>query len=122
VPERSPTPRDLSKRARGRWGEDLAAAHYRRIGSEVVDRNWRSATGELDLVVKDGATYVFSEVKARRSDAYGPAAAAVTAAKQRRIRQLAVEWLRANDVVAASIRFDVVAITGSDLELITDAF
>ena len=122
MPERSPTPRDLSKRARGRWGEDLAAAHYRRIGSEVVDRNWRSATGELDLVVKDGATYVFSEVKARRSDAFGPAAAAVTVAKQRRIRQLAVEWLRANDVVAASIRFDVVAITGSDLELITDAF
>lgn len=122
MPERDPGTPDLSKRARGQWGEDLAAAHYRRNGAEVIARNWRSPTGELDLVVRDGHTYVFSEVKARRSDDFGPAAAAVTVAKQRRIRQLAVEWLRENDVHARSIRFDVVAITGTDLELITDAF
>jgi putative endonuclease len=118
---KSPTP-DLSNRARGQWGEDRAAAHYRRLGYEVIDRNWRSPTGELDLVVFDGSTYVFSEVKARRTADFGPASAAVTVAKQRRIRQLAVEWLRAHDVNARSIRFDVVAITGNDLELITDAF
>lgn len=122
MPERRATSPDLSNRARGRWGEDLAAAHYRRLGHEVVDRNWRSPTGELDLVVLDGATYVFSEVKARRTAAYGPAAAAVTPAKQRRIRQLAVEWLRAHEVHARSVRFDVVAITGTELELLTDAF
>ena len=117
----SPTP-DLSNRARGQWGEDLAARHYRRLGYDVIDRNWRSPTGELDLIVFDGSTYVFSEVKARRTADFGPASAAVTIAKQRRIRQLAVEWLRAHDVHAHSIRFDVVAITGTDLELITDAF
>ena len=117
----SPTP-DLSNRARGQWGEDRAAAHYRRLGYDVIDRNWRSATGELDLIVFDGSTYVFSEVKARRTADFGPASAAVTVAKQRRIRQLAVEWLRDHDVHASSIRFDVVAITGNELELITDAF
>jgi putative endonuclease len=116
-----PTP-DLSNRARGRWGEDLAAAHYRRLGYDVIDRNWRSSTGELDLVVRLGTTVVFSEVKARRTADFGPAASAVTTAKQRRIRQLAVEWLRANDAHADSVRFDVVAITGTHLELITDAF
>jgi putative endonuclease len=122
MPEhRSSTP-DLSNRARGQWGEDLAAAHYRRLGHDVIDRNWRSSTGELDLVVLDGSTYVFSEVKARRTADFGPASAAVTVAKQRRIRQLAVEWLRAHDVHASSVRFDVVAITGNELELITDAF
>ncbi len=117
----SPTP-DLSNRARGQWGEDLAARHYRRLGYDVLDRNWRSPTGELDLIVRTGETIVFSEVKARRTADFGPASAAVTAAKQRRIRQLAVEWLRARGVHASSIRFDVVAITGSELELITDAF
>ncbi len=122
MPEHRSTTPDLSNRARGQWGEDLAAAHYRRLGHDIVDRNWRSATGELDLVVFDGSTYVFSEVKARRTADFGPASAAVTVAKQRRIRQLAVEWLRAHDVNAHSIRFDVVAITGTDLELITDAF
>ena len=119
---RVPPVPDLSNRARGQWGEDLAAAHYRRLGHEILDRNWRSATGELDLVVLDGSTYVFSEVKARRTTDYGPAAAAVTVAKQRRIRQLAVEWLRAHDVHAESVRFDVVAITGTRLDLISDAF
>ncbi len=122
MPEHRSTTPDLANRARGQWGEDLAAAHYRRLGLDIVDRNWRSSTGELDLVLTDGATYVFSEVKARRTAEFGPASGAVTAAKQRRIRQLAVEWLRAHDVHADSIRFDVVAITGTDLELITDAF
>jgi len=122
MPDHRSTTSDLSNRARGQWGEDLAVRHYVRSGYEVLDRNWRSPTGELDLVLFDGATYVFSEVKARRTADFGPASAAVTVAKQRRIRQLAVEWLRAHDVHAHSIRFDVVAITGTDLELITDAF
>jgi len=122
MPEHRSTTPDLSNRARGQWGEDLAAGYYRRLGYEILDRNWRSPTGELDLVVFDGSTYVFSEVKARRTADFGPASAAVTVAKQRRIRQLAVEWLRANDVHAPAIRFDVVAITGNALELLADAF
>ncbi len=122
MPEHRSNHPDLSNRARGQWGEDLAAAHYRRLGNEILDRNWRTPTGELDLVVLDGPTYVFSEVKARRTADFGPASAAVTVAKQRRIRQLAVEWLRAHEVHARSVRFDVVAITGTDLELLTDAF
>jgi putative endonuclease len=113
---------DLANRARGRWGEDLAARHYRRLGYDVLDRNWRSPTGELDLIAFDGSTYVFCEVKARRTADFGPASGAVTVAKQRRIRQLAVEWLRAKGVHAREIRFDVVAITGTELELVIDAF
>ncbi|HUV19154.1 MAG TPA: YraN family protein [Ilumatobacteraceae bacterium] len=120
--EHRSTTSDLSNRARGQWGEDLAVRQYVRSGYEVLDRNWRSPTGELDLVLFDGSTYVFSEVKARRTADFGPASAAVTVAKQRRIRQLAVEWLRAHDVHAHAIRFDVVAITGTHLELIADAF
>jgi putative endonuclease len=113
---------DQSNLARGRWGENLAAAHYLRLGYEVLDRNWRSPSGELDLVLRRGAIYVFCEVKARRTDAYGPAVAAVSSAKQRRIRQLGIEWLRAHDLIADTIRFDVVGITGVELVLIENAF
>jgi len=95
---------------------------YRRLGYEIVDRNWRSRTGEIDIVARLGETIVFSEVKARRNDDFGPASAAVGVAKQRRIRKLAIEWLRAHDLRAESIRFDVVAITGVAIELIEDAF
>jgi putative endonuclease len=115
-------PTDQRNRSRGRWGEDLAATHYERNGCTVIDRNWRSKTGELDLIVRDGDVYVFSEVKARRSDRYGPAAAAVGPDKQHRIRRLAIEWLRAHDLHHVDIRFDVVAITGTRLTLIESAF
>lgn len=118
---RSKSDPDLSKRARGRWGEDVAARHYARAGYALLDRNWRSATGELDLVVERDGVIVFSEVKARRTEAFGPAAAAVTLDKQRRIRLLAIEWLRANER-SGTIRFDVVAVTGTTIEVIEDAF
>jgi putative endonuclease len=113
---------DRSRNARGRWGERLAATHYERLGYQVVDRNWRSPTGELDLVLRAGRTYVFSEVKARRTDRYGPPALAVDAAKQRRIRTLAVEWLVAHGVAHVDLRFDVVAITGNVVRLYEAAF
>ncbi|MGA9276951.1 YraN family protein [Ilumatobacter sp.] len=113
---------DQSNRARGRWGEDLATAHYRRLGYAVLDRNWRSATGELDLVVERDGIIVFSEVKARRTDRFGPAASAVDVTKQRRIRLLALEWLDAHRRGRDGIRFDVVAITGVRVDLIESAF
>lgn len=115
-------PVDHSNIARGSWGERVAALEYERRGYAVVDRNWRSPTGELDLVLRRGDLYVFSEVKTRRSERYGPAASAVNRPKQRRIRALAVEWLRVHDRHADAIRFDVVAITGVRVEIYESAF
>jgi len=113
---------DRSRIARGRWGEALAASHYQRQGYSVLDSNWRSSTGELDLVLRRGPVYVFCEVKARRTERYGPAAAAVGVAKQRKIRRLAVEWLEANRCRGVEVRFDVVAITGVRIDVIEAAF
>ena len=113
---------DRSKIARGRWGEARAAAWYQELGYVVLDRNWRTPTGEIDLIVERDGTVVFSEVKARRTDRYGPPAAAVTAAKQRTIRRVAAEWLNAHDQPRTAIRFDVVAITGVRVQLIERAF
>ncbi len=88
----------------------------------MLERNWRSATGELDLIVERDGVVVFSEVKARRTDRFGPAASAVRRDKQQRIRLLAAEWLDANRRPRRGIRFDVVAITGVRVEIIESAF
>ena len=71
----------------GAVGETLAARYYERLGFEVLARNWRCATGELDLVVGRGDLVVFVEVKSRSSLAFGHPAEAVTRDKQRRIRR-----------------------------------
>ncbi len=95
----------------GQHGEDLAEAYVREAGWTVLDRNWRGARGELDLVALDGEELVAVEVKTRRSAAYGHPAEAVTPRKLARIRGLTVEWLRAHDSRPASVRVDVIAIT-----------
>ena len=117
-----PSVPDLSRRARGQWGEDLAAAHYRRVGYTVLDRNWRCTTGELDLVARRGTTVVFCEVKARRTDGFGGPAAAVDGRKQLRLRRLAAQWLASHDVGRVDVRFDVVTVTGTAVEVIEAAF
>ncbi|BAN02192.1 YraN family protein [Ilumatobacter coccineus] len=113
---------DQSKIARGRWGEDLAARFYERRGYTVLDRNWRSPRGELDLVLELDGTIVFSEVKARRTARYGSPAEAVGPDKQRRIRLLGLDWLHAHGLGRRTTRFDVVAITGVEIKLYEGAF
>ena len=117
-----PIASDLSKRARGQWGEDRACTHYRRLGYAIVERNWRCEQGEIDVVARLGDTVVFCEVKTRRSPGFGGGAAAVDHRKQRRIRRLAAAWLADRQVSGVEVRFDVVAITGVDVELIEGAF
>ena len=99
-----------AKDAVGRYGEDVAAAHVRDAGWQVLDRNWRCADGELDLVGLDGDELVAVEVKTRRSTAYGTPAEAVTARKLARVRRLTALWLAAHDVHPASVRVDVIAV------------
>jgi putative endonuclease len=72
--------------------------------------------------VRTAGTVVFCEVKARADDAFGGGAAAVGWAKQRRLRRLAASWLAANAVHGVDVRFDVVAVTGTRIEVIEAAF
>ncbi len=111
-----------SNQARGRWGEDRAAAWYRSHGYTITARNWRAVAGEVDLIARRGDVVVVCEVKARRTDDYGPPSAAVGPVKQRRLRRLAAEWLAASGVHGVEVRFDVVTITGTALEVIENAF
>ena len=113
---------DLSKRARGAFGERLAATAYRRRGAQILDRNWRSPTGELDLVVREGDVFVFCEVKTRRSRRYGSPLEAITPEKAARIRRLAGEWLVARQLAGAETRFDVASIVGTEVDIVETAF
>ena len=106
----------------GRWGEDLATSWYRDRGYALVARNWRCPIGEIDLIVRRRRLLVVVEVKARRTETFGPAAAAVGPTKQQRLRRLAAEWLAISGIRGVEVRFDVVAVTGTEIEVIEGAF
>ncbi len=111
-----------ARQARGAYGERRAAQWYLHAGFEVVARNWRDGrAGELDLIVVRPGLTVFVEVKARATDAFG-VAEAVTPVKQARIRRLAAAWLAANGPRRGAIRFDVVCVTGTRVEVLEAAF
>lgn len=94
----------------GAYGERVAARYLAERGLEVLERNWRGPSGEVDIVARDGADIVFVEVKTRSGPAFGHPAEAVTAAKLARLRRLAAEWLAAHDVHGSGVRIDVVAV------------
>jgi len=100
-----------AKDAVGRYGERVAARHVEASGLEVLERNWRGAGGELDLVARDGDVLVAIEVKTRRGTAFGHPAEAVTVAKLARIRRLTGQWLAEHPAVRCrEVRVDVVAV------------
>jgi putative endonuclease len=97
----------------GRTGEDLALAHLQRLGYELVVRNHRTRWGEIDLVVHDGSTLVFVEVKTRRASGAGRGPwEALHERKRIQVRRMAAAYLA--DVRdrprAVELRFDAVGV------------
>ncbi|MGO8859416.1 MAG: YraN family protein [Acidimicrobiales bacterium] len=111
-----------TRRALGRSGEDRAAAWYVGHGYRIVDRNWRSRIGEIDLVCAGHGVLVFCEVKARGTDRLGAPAEAVTGTKQRRLRRLAALYLLWHTCGDHEVRFDVAAVRGTTVTVIEGAF
>ncbi len=112
--------------ARARWAEDLVARYYERSGYEIVARNWHCREGELDIVATShsdtGLTIVVIEVKARATNNFGSPFEAVTQVKQKKLRIAATKFLAAHSELHGEIRFDVVAVLGTQLDVLYNAF
>ncbi|GAA4213885.1 YraN family protein [Microbispora amethystogenes] len=94
----------------GRHGEQLAVTYLTARGMRVLDRNWRCADGEIDIVARDGNALVVVEVKTRSGRSHGTAFEAVTGEKLLRLRALAGRWLAAHTERFDTIRVDVIAL------------
>ena len=99
------------RQAMGAYGESSAARHLtEEQGMTLLDRNWRCAEGEIDLVLRDGDTLVICEVKTRRGNDYGSPLEAVTAVKFDRLRRLASRWLEHHGLRVPDVRIDLVGV------------
>ena len=107
----------------GKLAETLAADYLQVRGMRLLERNYRCRLGEIDLILADGPTLVFVEVRLRRNPGYGGAAASITAAKRQRIVRAARHYLSGKP--EPPCRFDVVlldALAPDRIEWIKDAF
>jgi putative endonuclease len=118
-------PRSGNKR-KGDRGEDIALRHLTALGYSLVERNYRTRYGEIDLVMRDAGTLVFVEVKLRGGRGYGDPVEAVTERKQRAVREMAEQYLADREPEFEEARFDVVGVLTSSGEVgiqhIQDAF
>lgn len=106
----------------GLTGEVLAEAYLRDQGMKVLARRYRGQDGEIDLVMQDGETVVFVEVKARPQSHPGFGLVAVNAAKQRRMTHAALAFLLEREWMDRLVRFDVIEINRSGVLHIPNAF
>jgi putative endonuclease len=94
----------------GRTGEQVAAEYLERAGLRILDRNWRSRDGEVDIVAADRQVLVVCEVKTRSGTRFGTPLEAVTRHKRARLRRLAAQWLVAHGVLFDEVRIDVIGV------------
>ncbi|HEY8142161.1 MAG TPA: YraN family protein [Kofleriaceae bacterium] len=107
---------------KGRGAEGRAVAHLASLGYQILERNTRTAGGELDIVAREGGDLVFIEVRSRADDSAGRAEDTVGPAKRSRVARAAAAYLLERNPPRDCCRFDVVAITGDTIEVYRDAF
>lgn len=114
------TRRRTAQQVAGEAAEDHALRWLQARGLDLVERNFRCKAGEIDLILREGQTLVFVEVRQRADRRFGGAAASVTPAKQRRLL-LAAQFYLQRLRTSPPCRFDVVAIDGGELSWLKNA-
>ncbi|NIR51791.1 YraN family protein [candidate division KSB1 bacterium] len=103
----------------GDLGEAMAAQYLQEQNYKIVERNYRWARGEIDIVAQKDDTLIFVEVKTARQNAFGPPEAWVNKRKQSQLGQVAMRYLQENEIQNMDCRFDVVALSrqGEDWQI-----
>lgn len=94
----------------GGAGEQIAAEYLRQSGYQLLARNYRAKSGEIDIIVQKNDIIAFVEVKTRSSYAFGAPAEAVTYSKQRKIISTALCYLKSNAATDNPFRFDIIEV------------
>lgn len=118
--------KDFSRINTGKEGEKLAEAYLKKNGYHIIEKNYRCAIGEIDIIAKEKNELVFLEVKTRKSEDLGFPEQSVGIKKQKKMSQLALWYLQDKKMNGIISRFDVLAITmhsnDNEIKLIKNAF
>lgn len=124
IPSGPISPRKIANYTVGARYEAIARRHLERSGLLFIASNIKFRSGELDLIMLDGDIWVFVEVRYRRNSSFGCATDSITWYKRQRLLSAAAHWLNQHGMCidTANCRFDVLAITGNQLQWLPNAF
>lgn len=111
----------MNKRQIGAFYEDAACKYLEKQGVRILERNYRCKMGEIDIIGRQGECVIFFEVKYRKSEEFGHALAIVDYKKQKTICRCAAIYCMQHPY-AATIRYDVIGITDTQIDWIQNAF
>ncbi len=106
----------------GKKGEIEAVNHLKNKGYKILQTNYVNVLGEIDIIAKDNDYLIFIEVKTRTSRKFGRASEAVNFHKQKKIRDVALLYLKKNHELESNVRFDVIEIYDNEINHILNAF
>lgn len=110
----------------GQKSESIATQYLKRCNYRIVEQNYRTKLGEIDIIARDGDTIVFVEVRARNSVHFGHPKESITFRKMKTISKTALLYLKQNSMLTNRARFDVLTVTGRGkerkIELFKNAF
>ena len=115
-------PKNFHKKLLGKIGENKAVKFLGKSGYKILERNYKNAFGEIDIIAKDGEYTVFVEVKTRSGEGFGAPSEAVDYFKRKKYANIAQGYLLRHGLCDAPARFDVVEICGEKINVIKDAF
>ena len=120
--------RTQDRKKLGKVGEVIAYRYLKRRGYTILEKNYKTRMGEIDIVALDGDILAFVEVKMRRSDIYGLPEEAINLKKMRKLQWLAQLYIKHKNLYNRKVRFDVVSILArkgfcrKSIRLIKNAF
>ncbi|MCL2566229.1 MAG: YraN family protein [Defluviitaleaceae bacterium] len=101
-----------NKGAKGKIGENLASLFLIKNSYDILESNFYSRYGEIDIIAKKGDLIVFAEVKYRKNDYHSTPSMAVNTKKQEKIKKTALKYISDNNITNKDFRFDIIEIVG----------
>lgn len=116
------TQKNFYKKLFGGIGEKKSAKFLKKKGYKILEKNYKTKIGEIDIIAEKDGVIVFVEVKTRTDDSFGYAAEAVDRRKREKYFKVATEYLLKKQKIDSACRFDIIAIENDEINHIENAF
>ncbi len=112
----------MDRKSKGKAAEDKAASFLKSLGYEVLERNFRTKFGEIDIIAKDGNTLIFVEVRSKSYSSFGTPEETISKSKAKKIIRTAQFYIQIKNPSFEDVRFDIISILHNNISHIKNAF